>query len=117
MFIPNYQIHNILKDFTHQLKNEKHRQDAGLRLETVVNKVAGTIVDRVTRLSEEEVQPPSGASDRPGRPLAPAPGTRPSGNFRYHTMSGGPAKTEHSLAVENPAQLIERFHSVMDETE
>jgi hypothetical protein len=117
MFIPNYQIHNILKDFTHQLKNEKHRQDTGLHLETVVNKVAGTIVDRVTRLSEEEMQPSSGVSDHPSRPLAPAAGTRPSGKFRYHTMSRGQGKTEHSLAVEHPAQLIERFQSVMDERE
>ena len=72
MFIPNYQIHNILKDFTHQLKNGNNRKDADHRLETVVNKVAGTIMDRVARLSEEEARGTAENQRYPCPPVVPS---------------------------------------------
>ena len=117
MFIPNYQIHNILKDFTQQLRNEKHRQEAGARLETVVNKVADTIMGRVARLGEEEVRRQDGTPPHHAHQPAFAANTRPSGTFRYHTIDSDQQKTEQHLEVENPAQLIKRFQSVMDKTD
>lgn len=114
MFIPNYQIHNILKDFTHQLRDGNHRGDAGHRLESVVNKVADTITDRVTRLSEEEAR---GKMETTGihAPPAPSPAIEPQpATFRYHTIGQDTQKIEKCLAVENPAQFINRFQSVID---
>jgi hypothetical protein len=117
MFIPNYQIHNILKDFTHQLRNEKHRQEAGARLESVVNKVADSIMDRVTRLGEEEVRCQDAAPAGRSVQSAASTSARPSGTFRYHVLVEGEQKTEQRLAVENPEQLIRRFQSVINETD
>lgn len=114
MFIPSYQIHNILKDFTHQLRDGNHRRDAGHRLESVVNKVADTITDRVTRLSEEEARDrmePTGIHAQP----SPAPAIEPQHvTFRYHTIGQDTQKIETCLAVEDPAQFINRFQSVIE---
>lgn len=115
MFIPNYQIHNILKDFTHRLKYGNHRQDAGHRLETIVNKVADTIMDRVTRLSEEEARRKADATGIHAHPSPPPANEQQSGVFHYHTIGKDHHKTIKSLAVENPAHLIDRFQSVIDE--
>ena len=116
MFIPNYQIHNILKDFTHQLRNGNHREDAGHRLETVVKKVAGSIIDRVARLSEE-AQHPSETSGIHACPSSPPANEPQKGTFRYHTFGKDCHKIEKCLAVENPEQFINRFHSVIDDVE
>lgn len=113
MFIPSYQIHNILKDFTLQLRDGNHRKDAGYRLESVVNKVADTIMDRVARLSEEEAR---GKLETTGIHAQPSssPAIEPQPvTFRYHTIGKDSHKTENCLAVENPAQFINRFQSVI----
>ena len=116
MFIPSYQIHNILKDFTHQLRDGNHRRDAGHRLESVVNKVADTITDRVTRLSEEETHGKMEITDIHAPPSpSPSPVMEPQpATFRYHTIGQDTQKVEKCLAVENPAQFINRFQSVID---
>ena len=113
MFIPNYQIHNILKDFTQQLKKKNHRQEAGPRLEAVVNKVAGTIMDRVARLSEEEVRDRAGSLHTPAQSVS-REHPRPPGEFYYHTIGKDCQKVRRHLSVENPRQLIDRFHTVID---
>ncbi len=115
MFIPNYQIHNILKDFTHQLQNDQRSKDADRRLETVVNKVSVTIMDRVTRLSEEESRNRTGITS--GRDQRAQEPTQPksSGTFHYHTMGKDRQKHRQHLAVENPEELIGRFQSLIDE--
>ena len=113
MFIPNYQIHNILKDFTQQLKKDNKRQEAGHRLEMVVNKVAGTIVDRVARLSEEEVRDRATTPRIPSQ-SSPRAGSKPSGDFYYHTMGKDAQKVKRCLSVENPELLINRFQAVLD---
>jgi len=115
MFIPNYQIHNILKDFTHQLRNGNHRQDTGHRLDTVVNKVAGTIMDRVARLSEEEARHKMNTGGRHAHPSSPPTREQQPGTFHYHTIGADCHKIKKSLAVENPEQLVNRFQSVVDE--
>jgi len=114
MFIPNYQIHNILKDFTHQLKNGNHRQGTGHRLETVVNKVAGTILDRVARLSEEEARDAAEAIGIHAHPSSPPANEPQSYTFHYHTLGEDHHKIEKCLAVENPEQFVVRFQSVIE---
>jgi hypothetical protein len=114
MFIPNYQIHNILKDFTLQLKNGNHRPKADHRLETVVNKVAGTIRNRVTRIGVEEarrrIQRPGG---RHSLSASPVDERQPS-TFHYHTLDQHQHKTKNHLCVEDSRQLIDRFFSLVD---
>jgi len=114
MFIPNYQIHNILKDFTQQLKNGHPRSDAGHQLETVVKKVAGTIMSRVMRLSEEEARRRTRivGSPAPQRPSA-APERHPT-TFYYHTLDKDHRKQKQCLSVENSEQLINRFLSMIE---
>lgn len=114
MFIPNYQIHNILKDFAQQLRNGNHRPDTGHRLETVVKKVAGTIMDRVARLSEEEARFQAKAA-RQKTPLSPSTAVeKPPSAFHYHTIDENCRKIKHCLALENPEQVINRFQSTID---
>ena len=115
MFIPNYQIHNILKDFTHQLRNGNRRQDTGHRLETVINKVAGTIMDRVVRLSEEEARHKRNAGGRHAHLSSPPTSQQQPGAFHYHTIGADGRRIKKSLAVENPEQLVNRFQSVIDD--
>jgi hypothetical protein len=115
MFIPDYQIHNILKDFTLQLKNGYRRPQAGCQLESVVNKVSGTIMRRVVHLSEEEARrlsrnPLPEAPPRTLRERAPV-------RFDYHTIDRDHRKQRQSLALENSAHLINRFHSLVDDRE
>lgn len=113
MRIPDYQIHNILKDFTQRLKNGNHRTEAGCQLESVVNKVAGSIMRRVVHLSEEEAQR---HQDLPsGNPAAA--GERPPKPFHYHTMGDGHGKQLRRLALEDSEKLIDRFQSLVDAPE
>jgi hypothetical protein len=114
MFIPNYQIQNILKDFAQQLRNGNHRQDTGHRLETVVKKVAGTIMDRVARLSEEEARLQAEAARQKMPPLSSTAEEKPPSAFHYHTIDKNCQKIKHCLAVENPEQFINRFQSTID---
>lgn len=117
MLIPNYQIHNILKDFTQQLKNGQRDQDSDRRLKTVVNKVADTIVDRVTHLGEEESLRQTDTADSRNRRSRGAARPKPAGTFHYHTMGKNRQKQRQHLAVENPEELINRFQSVIDEAD
>lgn len=113
MFIPDYQIHNILKDFTLQLKNDQRHPQAGCQLESVVSKVSGTIMRRVVDLSEEEAR-------RLNRKPLPAsarhtPRERPPVYFHYHTIGRDHRKQRQRLALENSARLINRFQTLVDE--
>jgi len=109
MYIPSYQIHNILKDFTQRLKNGGQRPDAGDRLESVVNKVSVTIMNRVTRIGEEEARR---RSRRPP-PASPVDKQQPT-TFHYHTLGRDHRKLKNHLCVENSRQLIERFFSLVE---
>jgi len=115
MFIPNYQIHNILKDFTQQLQNDQRGKEAGRRLETVVNRVSVTIMDRVTRLSEEESRHRTGMTGYRDQHAQEPAHPKPSGTFHYHIMGKDRQKQRLHLSVENPEKLISRFQSIIDE--
>ena len=115
MLIPDYQIHNILKDFTQRLKNGNRGPGAGGQSESVVNKVAGTIMRRVVDLGQEEAR-------RRSRDARPPKSRRGSGErqavgFQYHTMGTDRHKRLRHLPLENSAQLIKRFHSLITPAE
>ena len=111
MLIPDYQIHNILKDFTQRLKNGDRGPGAGGQSESVVNKVAGTIMRRVVDLGEEEARRCSRNARLPRSRRAS--GERRAVGFQYHTMGTDRCKRLRHLSLENSAQLIERFHSLI----
>lgn len=115
MFIPNYQIHNILKAFTQQLRNGHRQSDTGRRLETVVNKVAETIMSRVTYLSEEEARRRTRFSSGPNHPLKHPATEGPATDFHYHTLGEDSRKHKQCLSVKNSEQLINRFQSLVDD--
>ncbi|HSO19755.1 MAG TPA: hypothetical protein VLT88_09875 [Desulfosarcina sp.] len=115
MFIPDYQIHNILKEFTQRLKNGNRRPDTGYQMETVVKKVAGNIMRRVVYLSEEEARRRTRSPRHDNRRPRPAIGERPPEPFHYQTIGDDHQKTRHRLTLENSQQLIQRFHSEMEE--
>lgn len=117
MFIPNYQIHNILKDYTQQLKNGHHRPEARCQLDTVVRKVAGTIMRRVVDLSEQEALRRIRSGHHGARRLPLEVKDRQPEKFHYHVIGSDHLKVRKWIAVENPAQLIDRFHCIIEETQ
>ena len=116
MLIPDYQIHNILKDFTQRLKNGHHGAEAGCQLESVVNKVAGTIMRRVVDLGEEEARRRS-RDTRGARRRRDPRDDHKAVHFHYHTIGTGPHKQLRRLSLENSTQLIDRFQSLIDPPE
>ena len=114
MFIPNYQIHNILKGFTRQLKNGNRLPEPGHRLETVANRVAGAIMNRVNRLSAEEARRRIQLTGGPGDRTASPTDKHLPGAFHYQTLGHHHQKIEKQLSVENSKQLIDRFLRMID---
>jgi hypothetical protein len=121
MFIPGYQIQNILKDFTLQLK--KIRQGTGpeaaspgptrapdnLRLAKVVSRVADNIMDRIAALGQEAESVAD--SDRPS-PLAGEDVKSQQPVFDYHLMDRKKGKVRKRLVVEDSHSLVERFQNL-----
>lgn len=115
MFIPDYQIHNILKDFSQHLRNGHRCPKTGCQMETVVNKVARTIMRRVVHLSEEEALHRSRVTRQGGRRPLREPQDRPPDSFEYQTFDRDHGKQRRCFSVENSRILIERFQSVVDD--
>lgn len=123
MFIPSYQIHNILKDFTLQLK--KIRQGAGpdaaapgparapenLRLATVVSRVADHIMDRIAALGKEAGPAAAAESGRPSTHATGAFKPQPP-VFDYHLLDGKKGKVKKRLVVEDSHCLVKRFQNL-----
>ncbi|MGD8242162.1 MAG: hypothetical protein PVG19_03275 [Desulfobacterales bacterium] len=123
MFIPNYQIHNILKDFTRQLKKIRKRRksptDSGavtpahsrrpndLRLTSVASKVAANIMDRIADLSEEARHRPPAQSEQPSRGAQAQPPV-----FDYHLLDREKGKVKQHLVVEDSRVLVDRFQQM-----
>ncbi|MDJ0667248.1 MAG: hypothetical protein QNJ61_08220 [Desulfobacterales bacterium] len=123
MFIPNYQIHNILKDFTRQLKKIRQRRkspaDPGtvvpardrrpsdLRLTAVASKVTANIMDRIASLGEEARHSPPMESERPPRGADAQPPA-----FDYHLLDREKGKVKQQLVVEDSRILVARFQQM-----
>ncbi len=122
MFIPNYQIHNILKDFTLHLKKLRTGNPAEgdrtatapamgpnqLRLATVVTKVADNIMHRIADLGREAENTIPIAYERPPRVKDIGIRTNPAA-FDYHLMDREKGKVKKRLVVEDSRHLVERF--------
>ena len=123
MFIPSYQIHNILKDFTLQLKKKRQGlppqtgipappptpsigPDA-LRLTNVVTKVADNIMHRIANLGREAGDMPAVAEARPSMPNGGAKNYPAA--FDYHLMDRNGNKVKKCLVVRDSRNLVERF--------
>lgn len=125
MFIPSYQIHNILKDFSLQLKKKRQGMPtpphttavAGrLRLTTVVTKVAENIMHRIADLGREaEAMPP--VAETPPKGTNGGTSSNPAA-FEYHAMDRHGAKVKKRLVVRDSRNLVERFQRLTspDET-
>lgn len=132
MFIPNYQIHNILKDFTLQLKKWRqqnatpaNREEAlpgpmsgpnRLRLSSVVNKVADNIMERIASLGQEagtmETTETARSSREPDESFKCQPAA-----FDYYLLDPKKGKVKQRLVVRDSRQLIQRFQSLTAEGE
>ena len=123
MFIPNYQIHNILKDFTLQLKKIRQRRKSptdnqpvttsrrkhpnDLRLTSVASKVAENIMARIADLGEEARHRPPVASEQSSRSANAQPPV-----FDYHLLDREKGKIKQHLVVEDSRDLVERFQQM-----
>ena len=123
MFIPNYQIHNILKDFTLQLKKIRQRRKSptdkqpvttsrrkhpnDLRLTSVASKVAENIMARSADLGEEARHRPPVESEQPSRGANAQPPV-----FDYHLLDREKGKLKQHLVVEDSRVLVERFQEM-----
>ncbi len=123
MFIPSYQIHNILKDFTQRLRKIRQRPPApmdpgdlmsvperrphDLRLTAVASKVAETIRDRIADLGEEARHSPSVASERSTRVFNAQPPV-----FAYYLLDRSQGKVKQHLVVEDSRILVQRFQQI-----
>jgi len=123
MAIPNYQIHNILKDFVQQLQRRCQRKgEGGLpdapaipsltqendRLRSVADNLAATILQR---LADSPGGPTSSAAPRPPRPIRPEASRVANAPpaFEYMVLDPQGAKRACRLTVEDAQILIERF--------
>jgi hypothetical protein len=129
MFIPNYQIHNILKDFAQQLKKTRlqnaspptlpttspgpTRTPDNLRLSSVVNKVADNIMDRIAGLGREN-DPTAGSEAKRSVPAGAADCRQHPPVFDYHLMDRERGKVKQQLVVEDSHNLVSRFQNLTD---
>ena len=123
MFIPSYQIHNILKDFTRRLKKIRQhprspavsgttspasgRSAHDLRQSAVASQVAENIMARITDLGKEARHSPPAESRAPLRGFSERPPV-----FDYHLLDRQKGKVKHRLVVEDSRILVQRFQQM-----
>ncbi len=127
MFIPNYQIHNILKDFTLQLKKWRQQRATPtgrrrtwpgppsgpdhLRVASVVNKVADNIMKRIASLGHE-IRPTSKFDKKvPPRQAGEGDKSHPA-VFDYYRLDPEKGKVKQRLVVKDSHQLVQRFEAL-----
>lgn len=127
MFIPSYQIHNILKDFTLQLKKIRQqtapptgreatspgptREPNNLRLASVVSKVADRIMDRIADLSQEADPTAPSEFEKPSRMADRGCKSHPAA-FDYYLLDRDKGKVRQRLVVEDSQHLVQRFQTL-----
>ncbi len=115
MKIADYQMHNVLKDFTQQLRRRvgapgqgppaRGRRRSGQL--AVIRQLLTTIVDRMGRLTPEAG---SGATPAPGRG---EPASR--GEFTYRLQLPSGECITRRLEIEYSRHLVQRFHDLAGE--
>ena len=115
MKIADYHIHNVLKDFSQQLRRRLAPGAAGLLpapaagrrpsgQAAVIRQVLTTIVDRVGRL---DAAPPQ---------VAPGGGnSHLRGEFIYQVQPPSGDRLTLHLEIEDPRHLVRRFHDLATE--
>lgn len=127
MFIPNYQIHNILKDFTLQLKKWRQQRTTPtgrrrpwpgplsgpdhLRVASVVNKVADNIMHRIASLGQEIRPTSTSAPKDPPRQSGEGDKSHPA-VFDYYRLDPEKGKVKQRLVVADSHQLVQRFEAL-----
>ena len=127
MYIPSYQIHNILKDFTLQLKKWRPRSATtadregilpgpvsgpnGLRLASVVNKVADRIMARIANLGQEAGTMETTKSKQSLQGLTEDARNEPAA-FDYYLLDPKQGKVKQRLVVRDSRQLVQRFQAL-----
>jgi hypothetical protein len=127
LYIPSYQIHNILKDFTQQLQKWRQQSAAtaarengrpnavsgpnGLRLASVVNKVADNIMARIANLGQEAGRKETAKTKMPRRGPNEGAKNEPA-VFDYYLMDPKRGKVKQRLVVRDSRQLVQRFQSL-----
>jgi hypothetical protein len=127
MYIPSYQIHNILKDFTLQLKKWRQRSATaadredirpgpisgpnGLRLASVVNKVADNIMERIANLGKETGTTEKAEAKQSLREPNEDSKNEPAA-FDYYLLDPKRGKVKQRLVVRDSRQLVQRFQAL-----
>lgn len=131
MYVPSYQMHNVLNVYAKKL--ERHgtarRPDAPaappsdtIRLtaegkrQSVIEKVAATIVERITRFGpQDEVD--RQIVDRLHREVAQRSGERPpaSTEFRFNRIDAGDRKRVDTLKVDDGQFVLKRLEQLARE--
>ena len=125
MFVPAYQIHNVLKAYARQLSQPNdgaggakppigkiNISDEGKR-QAVIDKVAADIVDRISRFESMPADAPS-AQASPPNPTRP-PSRRKPAQFIFNVIDAGNQKKTCNLPVEDSRFLSRRLEELVRE--
>ena len=132
MYISSYQMHNVLADYTKRLEKNrvsKTRRPAGLRSpvdrihisvggkrQAVIDKVAGNIVDRITRFGPQDemdrdivnqLKDEMGAEGKFKEQDAV--------EFVFNVIDGGTDKTTNTITAEDSSVLMKRLEALTRE--
>lgn len=130
MYIPSYQIHNVLKVYTRQLSQSTggcgpegemplvgkiNIPDEGKR-QAVIDKVAADIVERISRFGSMEAGafPGEGEPQPEGDLEFSSPRNEPS-HFVFNVIDAGNQKKATSLPVEDSRFLSQRLEELVRE--
>ena len=132
MFVPAYQIHNVLKVYTRQLSQPMdgagdsagggkppigkiNISDEGKR-QAVIDKVAADIVERISRFESLAADAPTAQGDPPpaGNLPQPAPRQKPA-QFTFNVIDGSNQKKTCNLPVNDSRFFSQRLEELMRE--
>jgi hypothetical protein len=132
MFVPAYQIHNVLKVYTRQLSRPMdgagdsagggkppigkiNISDEGKR-QAVIDKVAADIVERISRFESLAADAPTAQGDPPPAGNLPRPAPRQkSAQFTFNVIDGSNQKKTCNLPVNDSSFLSRRLEELMRE--
>lgn len=140
MYIPSYHMHNVLNVYSRQLAQNKNSarpsrdttpaatQDtisisAEARRQSVIEKVTGEIIDRITQFGPQEeidheiVNKLKDELESQGRPMESerTPGNN-SSDFVFNQIDGADNKTTNSLAIDASTLFLNRLEEVTKQT-
>ena len=134
MFVPSYQMHNVLNVYSRQLKqniaagNNKKAPDrpavdqvtltSGGKREATIKKVSKEIIDKIMKfcnLDETRYRKTERAKDR--KEVEAAADKENRTTFVFNVIDDINKKTTNTLSVEDPSFLIQQFEQVAQDVE